>query len=109
MKKQTAVEWLVEQLKERGYAGEFPPHLLFEQAKQMEKEQHYESYRVGNCFTNSDSLRFEDFFAEYFNETYGGIESQEASDDNMTVEQYFKERAANYMRLKGALDEHKKK
>ena len=35
----TAVEWLVEQLKERGYAGEFPPHLLFEQAKEMEKEQ----------------------------------------------------------------------
>ena len=39
MEKQTAVEWLVEQLKERGYAGEFPPHLLFEQAKEMEKEQ----------------------------------------------------------------------
>jgi hypothetical protein len=38
-KKQTAVEWLVEQLKERGYAGDFPPHLLFEQAKEMEKEQ----------------------------------------------------------------------
>ena len=40
--KQTAVEWLVEQLKERGYAGEFPPHLLFEQAKEMEKEQNLE-------------------------------------------------------------------
>jgi hypothetical protein len=37
--KQTAVEWLIEQLKERGYAGEFPPYLLFEQAKAMEKEQ----------------------------------------------------------------------
>jgi biotin operon repressor len=35
----TAVEWLIEQLKERGYAGEFPPYLLFEQAKAMEKEQ----------------------------------------------------------------------
>ena len=40
----TAVEWLVEQLKERGYAGEFPPHLLFEQAKQMEKEQQERMY-----------------------------------------------------------------
>jgi hypothetical protein len=39
MKQQTAVEWLVEQLKERGYAGEFPPHLLFEHAKAMEKQQ----------------------------------------------------------------------
>lgn len=35
----TAVEWLIEQLKERGYAGQFPPHLLFDHAKQMEKEQ----------------------------------------------------------------------
>jgi hypothetical protein len=42
MNKQTAVEWLIEQLKERGYAGEFPPHLLFEHAKAMEKEQKIE-------------------------------------------------------------------
>ena len=45
--KQTAVEYLVEQLKERGYAGEFPPHLLFEQAKEMEKEQVKDAYKFG--------------------------------------------------------------
>jgi hypothetical protein len=44
MKKQTAVEWLVEQLKERGYAGEFPPHLLFEQALAMERDQHGQTW-----------------------------------------------------------------
>ena len=47
MTKQTAVEWLVEQLKERGYAGEFPPHLLFEQAKEMEKQQIIDAYQDG--------------------------------------------------------------
>ena len=48
--KKTAVEWLVEQLKERGfiftYAGEFPPHLLFDQAKAMEKEQIIEAANI---------------------------------------------------------------
>ena len=81
MKKQTAVEWLAHAIidvmdesffrtlsmdKQREMKG------IYEQAKTIEMEQHYESYRVGNCFTNSDSLRFEDFFAEYYNETYGG-------------------------------------
>jgi hypothetical protein len=47
MKKQTAVEYLVEQLKERGYAGEFPPHLLFEQALAMEKEQIIDAITYG--------------------------------------------------------------
>jgi hypothetical protein len=35
----TSIEWLIKQLKERGYAGEFPPHLLFEQAKEMHKQE----------------------------------------------------------------------
>lgn len=47
MKKQTAVEWLIEQLKERGYAGEFPPHILFEQAKEMHKEETEANYEDG--------------------------------------------------------------
>jgi hypothetical protein len=68
MKKQTAVEWLVKIYLQTGKIDSFD----INQAKQMEMEQHYESYRVGNCFTNSDSLRFEDFFAEYYQKTYGG-------------------------------------
>lgn len=39
MAQQTAVEWLIYQLKIRGYAGEPPPELLFERARQMEMEQ----------------------------------------------------------------------
>lgn len=54
MSKQTAVEWLIEQLKEHGYigghflnTGEFPPHLLIDQAKAMEREQLKEMYLKG--------------------------------------------------------------
>jgi len=62
--KQTAVEWLVEQLKERGYAGEFPPHLLFEQAKAMEKDQIVDAYKA-DLYPCSD----EDA-EQYYQETY---------------------------------------
>jgi hypothetical protein len=74
MKKQTAVEWLVEQLKERGYAGEFPPHLLFEQAKEMEKEQiedaHIEGQRVFDNYQHTQWTT--DQAEQYYNEAYGG-------------------------------------
>lgn len=64
--KQTAVEWLIEQLKERGYAGEFPPHLLFEQAKAMEKEQIINAHIEGQPFATTVSAKAE----QYYNETY---------------------------------------
>jgi pyruvate/2-oxoglutarate dehydrogenase complex dihydrolipoamide acyltransferase (E2) component len=64
--KQTAVEWLVEQLKERGYAGEFPPHLLFEQSKEMEKEQ------IINAWIATDNELQRISAEKYYNETYGG-------------------------------------
>jgi hypothetical protein len=38
-KQQTAIDWLVEQFKKRGYIKDLVPHLLLEQAKQMEEEQ----------------------------------------------------------------------
>jgi hypothetical protein len=63
MKKQTAVEWLVEQLKERGYAGEFPPHILFEQAKQMEKQQIIDAH-ISGYDSSGDSAK------DYYNETF---------------------------------------
>jgi hypothetical protein len=64
MKQKTAVEWLVEQLKERGYAGEFPPHLLFEQAKAMEQDQIKVAWL--NSLTKGDYCSAE----EYYNETF---------------------------------------
>jgi hypothetical protein len=77
MAQQTAVEWLVKQLKERGYAGKFPPHLLFEQAKQMEKEKH----DAWNAFLEREKTlgisdvktieRIQWYYNQYYNETYG--------------------------------------
>lgn len=64
----TAVEWLIEQLKERGYAGEFPPHLLFEQAKAMEKEQ------IMQAVYDSMGTNFDPNMGRaelYYNEKYG--------------------------------------
>ena len=74
MSKQTAVEWLVDQLKERGYAGEFPPHLLFEQAKEMEKEQIKISWVSAwqDSMVNPLEYKYYEPEAEqYYNETYG--------------------------------------
>jgi hypothetical protein len=65
MKQKTAVEWLVEQLKERGYAGEFPPHLLFEQAKAMEQDQIKVAWL--NSLTKGDYCSAE----EYYQSIYG--------------------------------------
>jgi hypothetical protein len=74
MENQTAVEWLVEQLKERGYAGEFPPNLLFDQAKAMEKEQMdkvSEDWWVEACSYMDANKRIYESFEQYYNETYG--------------------------------------
>jgi hypothetical protein len=65
MKKQTAVEWLEQFLKDR-----YPlmdSEAIFQHAKEMEKEQIVEAYESGvwdvGC-RNSDSKK-------YYNETYG--------------------------------------
>jgi hypothetical protein len=69
-KKQTAVELLEQQLKERYSLMNSEP--LFEQAKQMEKEQMKEA-ALDNVTTN-EKLRkiFEIQFEDFYNETYGG-------------------------------------
>jgi 7,8-dihydro-6-hydroxymethylpterin-pyrophosphokinase len=64
-KKQTAVEWLVDELKnEEGI--DFIPTSIFNQAKAMEKEQ---QIKFANDFLFHDNT---DLTAEqYYNETYG--------------------------------------
>jgi hypothetical protein len=62
MKKQTAVEWLIEQWDN----WDLSIKELFEQAKQMEREQIIEAAKYGNSFEQGD-LRCE----VYYNETYG--------------------------------------
>jgi hypothetical protein len=63
--KQSSIEWLIEQLKKRGYVGEFPPHLLFEQAKAMHKEEIIETY------TYNSAIRTQNKAENYFREKYG--------------------------------------
>lgn len=72
--KQTAVDWLIDEL------GEYFPHeiggihLMVKQAKQMEKEQiiySYESgFEDGVSFANWGNLIF-DSAEQYYNKTYG--------------------------------------
>jgi pyocin large subunit-like protein len=78
-KKQTAVEQLIHEMKsllEQPYVN--PKNALNDcinlayNKMQMEKEQHFESYRQGNVFLDSDSLNFKGSFEQYYNETYGG-------------------------------------
>ena len=68
MKKQTAVEWLLEEWPI--LESQIPPRII-DQAKEMEKEQHFESYKLGNSFLDDDRLDFKDYFEHYYNETYG--------------------------------------
>ena len=71
-KKQTAVEWLVEQLEQHHVKIDIKNTVVFEQAKQIEKEQMKEA-ALDNVTTN-EKLRkiFEIQFEDFYKETYGG-------------------------------------
>jgi hypothetical protein len=78
MKKQTAVEWIYENLKVCIPKSQFNDVLLqdlFNQALAMEKEQHCTTYinAMKECMINplGDELYLEDA-KQYYNETYGG-------------------------------------
>jgi hypothetical protein len=67
-KKQTAVEWLVEQLEQHHTKIDIKNTVVFQQAKAMEREQIEDAYgdalnghRVDFCNRN-----------DYYNKTYGG-------------------------------------
>jgi hypothetical protein len=67
--KQTAVEWLIEQLESK--LESLPEYKLFEQAKAMEKEQ------IIDAFTNEDNIQWDKQLRtraaeQYYNEQYGG-------------------------------------
>jgi hypothetical protein len=72
MSKQTAVEWMIDKMinKQNGTFDGFPVLSLdeiFEQAKEMEKEQIMEAYNEGNKY-NGWALKHES--EKYYNETY---------------------------------------
>jgi hypothetical protein len=72
-KKQTAVEWLINEL------GEYFPHqiggihLMIEQAKEMEKQllvdAHFEGCKLGEMFNNENRAFYTDS-KQYYNETF---------------------------------------
>jgi hypothetical protein len=68
MSKQTAVEWLIEQIE--WYNIELSSDLRFEidKAKAMEKEQIMNAYLEGE----SDADHYDDSALRFYNETYGG-------------------------------------
>jgi hypothetical protein len=75
--KQTAVEWLVKHLSERGYiqAPSFGHSIIdkaIEQAKEMEKEQIEDAYAYGYA-DGFDDVKYDDEpkgAEQYYNETY---------------------------------------
>jgi hypothetical protein len=73
MSKQTAVEWLVQKLinRQNGIVDEFPVLSLdeiYDQAKEMEKEQIENAYWDGGQDVPANVCRCE----EYYSENYGG-------------------------------------
>jgi hypothetical protein len=69
-KKQTAVEWFAEMTAKLGYVSAD----IFEQAKEMEKEQKMKDYFQGRKDESSSKARYEynRNSEQYYNETYGG-------------------------------------
>jgi hypothetical protein len=81
MSKQTAVEWLIEQIQNRqnGVIKDFPVLSLdeiFEQAKAMEKQQIVDAHEQGMicCMVEKyiQECDFEPYSEKYYHETYGG-------------------------------------
>lgn len=65
MKKQTAVEWLVEKLDQN---FDYVADTIIEQAKQMEKEQLQYAYFSGSADNMNDEGSFNKYYADTFND-----------------------------------------
>lgn len=75
MKKQTAVEWLEEQIKDIFYVAQSSEMTtkfqdVYQKAKAMEKEQIMNAYLEGE----SDADHSDDSALRFYNKTYGGDE-----------------------------------
>lgn len=65
----TAVEWLVDHLKEYGF--DFSHHEReIEQAKEMEKQQIIDAFIVGMKFIPVDPNKYDQDAEQYYNDTY---------------------------------------
>ena len=70
---QTAVGWIAEKMKKLtppGYQIEISA--MLEKAKQMEKEQHYNTWLTAEAeYPDDDTFAIAESFEQYYNETYG--------------------------------------
>jgi hypothetical protein len=78
--KQTAVEWLEKEIWKRGAIGEDTPTWLkelYEQAKQMEKEQSKQDYDAGLFDGTMDEVkdRLHKNAEQYYQATHGGADT----------------------------------
>lgn len=67
--KQTAVEWVFDYLWKNHHLS-FSDN-IFEQAKQMEKDQIIDSFGVGCQVESTRLIGYQDIAEQYYNETYG--------------------------------------
>jgi hypothetical protein len=75
---QTAVEWLIKQLYTYGLVDKniHPNNLIFQKAKEMEKQQHEETALsiaeiLLDKLEGKNSLPSKELFEQYYTETYG--------------------------------------
>ena len=67
-KQQTAIDWLLEQLKINNYISD-NAHWLIDEAKEMEKEQIVSSYEIAYMYGYNDiGICGEDYYKENFNQ-----------------------------------------
>jgi hypothetical protein len=64
--KQTALEWLYEEFTKTNYLTEDEFYMIFNQAKEMEKEQIIDAYYQGDA--DSDNIHVD--AEQYYNETF---------------------------------------
>ena len=69
-KKQTAVEWLRQELLKRDM--DVSVRELFEQAKEMEKQQIKSAFNIGELMAHDYFYGNDECAENYYNETYGG-------------------------------------
>ena len=70
MKKETAVDWLLDQLLKDGYIERLPV-LQFQQAKEMEKQQIKDAFGVGCQVESTRLIGYHEMSEQYYDETYG--------------------------------------
>lgn len=70
MKKQTAVDWLIEQLEKHHIKVDIKNTVVFKQAKEMEKQQIIDAFGVGCHVESTRLIHYDDMAEQYYNETF---------------------------------------